>query len=237
MLKPWKKSHKKSMSNEIADIRKDYKLASLEEADVAANPIDQFTRWWNEAVASQIDEVNAMTLATANVTGIPAARIVLLKGYNPNGFIFFTNYESDKGKNIAQNPHAALVFFWKELERQIRIEGTVEKVSAEESDRYFNSRPASSRIGAWASPQSAVIENRMVIEQNVERYSSIFANDSIERPDHWGGYIVKPISIEFWQGRSSRLHDRIKYTLENSAYNTATDTRTDLNWKIERLAP
>jgi len=225
------------MSNEIADIRKDYKLASLEEADVATNPIDQFTRWWNEAVASQIDEVNAMTLATANADGVPAARIVLLKGYNPNGFIFFTNYESDKGKNLAQNPKAALVFFWKELERQIRVEGTVEKVSAEESDRYFNSRPASSRIGAWASPQSAVIENRLVIEQNVERYSSIFANDSIERPDHWGGYIVKPTSIEFWQGRSSRLHDRIRYVLENSAYNAATDTRTDLNWKIERLAP
>ena len=225
------------MSNEIADIRKDYKLASLEESDVAANPIDQFTRWWNEAVASQIDEVNAMTLATVNAAGVPAARIVLLKGYNPNGFIFFTNYESDKGKNLAQNPNAAIVFFWKELERQIRIEGAVQKVSAEESDRYFNSRPASSRIGAWASPQSAVIENRLVIEQNVERYSSIFANDSIERPDHWGGYIVKPRSIEFWQGRSSRLHDRIRHTIEASAYNAATDTRSDANWKIERLAP
>jgi pyridoxamine 5'-phosphate oxidase len=225
------------MSNAIADIRKDYKLASLEEADVASNPIDQFTRWWNEAVASQIDEVNAMTLATVNAAGVPAARIVLLKGYNPDGFIFFTNYESDKGKNLAQNPNAALVFFWKELERQIRIEGTVQKVSAEESDRYFNSRPASSRIGAWASPQSAVIENRLVIEQNVERYTSIFANDSIERPDHWGGYIVKPTSIEFWQGRSSRLHDRIRYKLETSDYNAATDTRTDANWKIERLAP
>ena len=225
------------MSNAIADIRKDYKLASLEEADVASNPIDQFTRWWNEAVASQIDEVNAMTLATVNAVGVPAARIVLLKGYNPNGFIFFTNYESDKGKNLAQNPNAAIVFFWKELERQIRIEGTVQKVSAEESDRYFNSRPASSRIGAWASPQSAVIENRLVIEQNVERYSSIFANDSIERPDHWGGYIVKPTSIEFWQGRSSRLHDRIRYKLETSDYNAATDTRIDANWKIERLAP
>ena len=225
------------MSNEIADIRKDYKLASLEEADVASNPIDQFTRWWNEAVASQIDEVNAMTLATVNAAGVPAARIVLLKGYNPSGFIFFTNYESDKGKNLAQNPNAALVFFWKELERQIRIEGTVQKVSAEESDRYFNSRPASSRIGAWASPQSAVIENRLVIEQNVERYSSIFANDSIERPDHWGGYIVKPTSIEFWQGRSSRLHDRIRYKLETNDYNAATDTRTDANWTIERLAP
>ena len=225
------------MSNAIADIRKDYKLASLEEVDVASNPIDQFTRWWNEAVASQIDEVNAMTLATVNAAGVPAARIVLLKGYNPDGFIFFTNYESDKGKNLAQNPNAALVFFWKELERQIRIEGTVQKVSAEESDRYFNSRPASSRIGAWASPQSAVIENRLVIEQNVERYTSIFANDSIERPDHWGGYIVKPTSIEFWQGRSSRLHDRIRYKLETSGYNAATDTRTDANWKIERLAP
>ena len=225
------------MSNAIADIRKDYKLASLEEADVASNPIDQFTRWWNDAVASQIDEVNAMTLATVNPAGVPAARIVLLKGYNPEGFIFFTNYESDKGKNLAQNPNAALVFFWKELERQIRIEGTVQKVSAEESDRYFNSRPASSRIGAWASPQSAVIENRLVIEQNVERYTSIFANDSIERPDHWGGYIVKPRSIEFWQGRSSRLHDRIRYTIEASAYNAATDTRSDANWKIERLAP
>ena len=225
------------MSNAIADIRKDYKLASLEEADVASNPIDQFTRWWNDAVASQIDEVNAMTLATVNAAGVPAARIVLLKGYNPEGFIFFTNYESDKGKNLAHNPNAALVFFWKELERQIRIEGTVQKVSAEESDRYFNSRPASSRIGAWASPQSAVIENRLVIEQNVERYSSIFANDSIERPDHWGGYIVEPRSIEFWQGRSSRLHDRIRYKLETSAYNAATDTKTDVNWKIERLAP
>jgi pyridoxamine 5'-phosphate oxidase len=225
------------MSNAIADIRKDYKLASLEEVDVASNPIDQFTRWWNEAVASQIDEVNAMTLATVNAAGVPAARIVLLKGYNPDGFIFFTNYESDKGKNLAQNPNAALVFFWKELERQIRIEGTVQKVSAEDSDRYFNSRPASSRIGAWASPQSAVIENRLVIEQNVERYTSIFANDSIERPDHWGGYIVKPTSIEFWQGRSSRLHDRIRYKLETNGYNTATDTRSDANWKIERLAP
>ena len=225
------------MSNAIADIRKDYKLASLEETDVASNPIDQFTRWWNEAVSSQIDEVNAMTLATANAAGVPAARIVLLKGYDANGFVFFTNYESDKGKNLAQNPVAALVFFWKELERQIRIEGTVEKISAADSDRYFNSRPASSRIGAWASPQSAVIENRLVIEQNVERYSSIFANDSIERPDHWGGYIVKPTSIEFWQGRSSRLHDRIRYKLETSGYNAATDTRTDANWKIERLAP
>ena len=221
----------------IADIRKDYQLQSLSESDVAASPVAQFGKWWDDAVKSKIDEVNAMTLATANAAGIPSARIVLLKGYDANGFVFFTNYESDKGKNLAQNPKAALVFFWKELERQIRIEGTVEKVSAADSDRYFNSRPAASRIGAWASPQSAVIENRVVIEQNVERYSSIFANDSIERPDHWGGYIVKPTSIEFWQGRSSRLHDRIRYTLETSAYNASTDTRSEANWNIERLAP
>ena len=225
------------MSSSIADIRKDYKLASLDEADVASNPIDQFTRWWNEAVSSQIDEVNAMTLATASVDGIPSARIVLLKGFSEKGFVFYTNYNSYKGTQLMENPKACLVFFWKELERQIRIEGTVEKVSAADSDRYFNSRPAASRIGAWASPQSAVIENRVVIEQNVERYSSIFANDSIERPDHWGGYIVKPTSIEFWQGRSSRLHDRIRYTLETSAYNASTDTRSEANWNIERLAP
>ena len=169
---------------------------------------------------------NAMTLSTIAANGYPESRIVLLKGYDEKGFVFFTNYESAKGVQLKVQPQCSLLFFWKELERQIRIEGTVEKVSAEESDRYFNSRPASSRIGAWASPQSAVIENRMVIEQNVERYSSIFANDSIERPDHWGGYIVKPTSIEFWQGRSSRLHDRIRYVLENSA-----------SWKVERLAP
>ena len=221
----------------IADIRKDYQLKSLSEQEVDQNPFAQFSVWWNEAVQSDIVEVNAMTLSTVTSTGKPSSRIVLLKGYDEEGFVFFTNYSSDKGRQLMQNHFAALLFFWKELERQIRIEGTVQKVSAEESDRYFNSRPASSRIGAWASPQSAVIENRLVIEQNVERYSSIFANDSIERPDHWGGYIVKPTSIEFWQGRSSRLHDRIKYTLENSAYNAATDTRSDASWKIERLAP
>ena len=207
------------------------------EITAGTDPFALFQNWFDEAVKTEINDPDAIALASVDAGGMPSVRMVLLRRWSPDGFLFFTNYESDKGKNLAQNPHAALVFFWKELERQIRIEGTVEKVSAEESDRYFNSRPASSRIGAWASPQSAVIENRMVIEQNVERYSSIFANDSIERPDHWGGYIVKPTSIEFWQGRSSRLHDRIKYTLENSAYNAATDTRTDLNWKIERLAP
>lgn len=212
------------MSTSIADIRKDYMLQSFNEKDAATNPIDQFTNWWNDALKSNIDEVNAMTLATATKDGIPNARIVLLKGYDANGFVFFTNYLSDKGKELAQNPNACLVFFWKELERQIRIGGTVEKVSAEESDAYFNSRPLGSRIGAWASHQSAIIEYREVIEQNVTRYSEIFGEE-VPRPDHWGGYRVIPKVIEFWQGRSSRLHDRLQYTLENG------------NWKMVRLAP
>ena len=212
------------MSTSIADIRKDYMLQSFSEKDAASNPIEQFTNWWNEALKSNIDEVNAMTLATATKEGMPNARIVLLKGYDEKGFVFFTNYLSDKGKELAQNPNACLVFFWKELERQIRIEGTVEKVSVEESDEYFNSRPLGSKIGAWASHQSAIIEYREVIEQNVTRYSEIFG-EVVPRPDHWGGYRVKPNAIEFWQGRSSRLHDRLQYTLENE------------NWKIERLAP
>jgi pyridoxamine 5'-phosphate oxidase len=219
----WPINHK-YMSTNLADIRKDYRLASFDEKDAAANPFEQFTKWWNEATHSNIEEVNAMTLATATKDGLPSARIVLLKGYDENGFVFFTNYSSDKGKELAQNPKAALVFFWKELERQIRIEGTVEKVSAEESDAYFNSRPAGSRIGAWASHQSAVIEYRQVIEQNVKKYTEIFGKE-IPRPENWGGYIVKPILMEFWQGRSSRLHDRLQYRLDSG------------NWIRERLAP
>jgi len=212
------------MDTAIRDIRKDYKLASFDEKDAAKNPIEQFTKWWNEAVNSDINEVNAMTLGTVTKDGLPSARIVLLKGYDENGFVFFTNYLSDKGKELAHNPNAALVFFWKELERQVRIEGTVEKVSAEESDAYFNSRPAGSRIGAWASHQSAVIEYRQVIEQNVKKYTEIFG-DHIPRPDNWGGYRVKPNLMEFWQGRSSRLHDRLQYRMEDGV------------WKMERLAP
>jgi pyridoxamine 5'-phosphate oxidase len=208
----------------IADIRKDYKLQTLLEADVAPDPITQFGKWWNEAVKSDIDEVNAMTLATADKNNIPSARIVLLKGYDKNGFVFFTNYQSHKGEQLLQNPNACLVFFWKELERQIRITGMVEKISAAESDAYFTSRPAGSRIGAWASPQSSVIANRTVIEEKTKALEQQFG-DNIPRPPHWGGYIVKPIQIEFWQGRASRLHDRIQYTLQEG------------NWVIERLAP
>ncbi|NNV56461.1 pyridoxamine 5'-phosphate oxidase [Limnovirga soli] len=213
------------MKKEIADIRKDYQLESLTEQDVATNAIAQFTRWWDEAVKSEIDEVNAMTLATVSDKGIPAARIVLLKDYDENGFVFFTNYNSDKGMQLAANPHATLLFFWKELERQIRIEGVAEKVSAAESDDYFYSRPVGSRIGAWSSPQSRVIANREILEQNVATYANEFG-ENVPRPEHWGGYRIKPAVIEFWQGRSSRLHDRIRYTL------TAEN-----NWVIERLAP
>jgi pyridoxamine 5'-phosphate oxidase len=211
--------------NLIADIRKDYKLRSLSELDVAANPIEQFTLWWNEAIASNIDEVNAMTLATADASGRPSARIVLLKGMSENGFEFFTNYESSKGKEMAANNKVALVFFWKELERQIRIEGTVSKLSEQESDKYFFSRPEESRIGAWSSPQSSVIENRVVLDENVLQTRAKFEGKEITRPPFWGGYIVKPTCIEFWQGRSNRLHDRIAYSFENNA------------WSIKRLAP
>src|SRR3954447_12429214 len=213
------------MNEQIAALRKDYRLKTLNEEDVALTAIQQFSRWWEEAVASQIDEVNAMTLATATADGIPSARIVLLKGFDDEGFTFFTNYNSAKGKMIEANPRAALIFFWKELERQIRIEGDVVKLSNEGSDAYFNSRPVGSRIGAWASPQSTVIPNRHILEENVEKYVEQF-KEGIPRPPHWGGYMVKPLRVEFWQGRSSRLHDRILYTLQQ-----------DNTWKIERLAP
>ncbi|HEY8895270.1 MAG TPA: pyridoxamine 5'-phosphate oxidase [Niastella sp.] len=214
------------MSSTIADIRKDYKLRSLLEKDVDANAIRQFDKWWQEAIHSEIDEVNAMTLATASADGVPAARIVLLKGYDERGFVFFTNYDSFKGLQLAENPRACLVFFWKELERQVRITGLVEKVSDEESDIYFNSRPEGSRIGAWASPQSQVIESREWLEEREKTLVKDFTGKPLSRPAHWGGYRVKPINIEFWQGRPSRLHDRIQYNLQG-----------DNSWKIERLAP
>lgn len=214
------------MSSTIADIRKDYKLKSLLEEDVDPNAIRQFGTWWQEALNSEIDEVNAMTLATASADGVPAARIVLLKGYDERGFVFFTNYESFKGMQLAENPRACLVFFWKELERQVRVTGLVEKVSAEESDIYFNSRPEGSRIGAWASPQSQVITNREWLEERESKFRMEFGSQALKRPAHWGGYRVKPINIEFWQGRPSRLHDRLLYTLQS-----------DNTWTIERLAP
>ncbi len=211
---------------QIASIRKEYKLKSLDEAAAAGNAIKQFDQWWQDSINSEIDEVNAFTLATAAADGKPAARIVLLKGYDEKGFVFFTNYQSHKGQELATNPQGCMVFFWKELERQIRIEGSIEKISTEESDEYYFSRPLSSQVGAWASPQSSVIKNREVIEDSVKKYEAQFAGSSISRPPHWGGYRLQPQAIEFWQGRPSRLHDRLLYTLlENN------------EWKIERLAP
>ncbi len=214
------------MNRNIADIRKDYQLQSLLETDVAKDPFTQFGRWWDDAVNSQVEEVNAMTLATASAAGLPAARIVLLKSFSEAGFVFFTNYNSHKGKELEENPQACLVFFWKELERQVRITGRVEKVSEQESDEYFNSRPAGSRIGAWASPQSSVIDSREVIETNIAKMEARFAGSEVTRPPHWGGYIVIPAVIEFWQGRASRLHDRLQYTRTENG-----------DWKTERLAP
>ncbi len=178
--------------NAIADIRKDYQRQSLTEKDVKQNPFDQFADWWNEAIHSSIDEANAMTLATASPDGIPAARIVLLKGFDARGFVFFTNYDSFKGQQLADNPRACLVFFWKELERQVRITGLVEKTSAAESDTYFNSRPESSRIGAWSSPQSQVIASREVLEKNEKDFAKQFETKPLVRPPYWGGYRVKP---------------------------------------------
>ncbi len=214
------------MGNIIADIRRDYKLQSLQEKDVAEQPIAQFDRWWKDAMESELDEVNAMTLATADASGAPSARIVLLKGYDERGFVFFTNYNSKKGQDIAANPRVSLVFFWKELERQVNISGSIEKVSVAESDAYFQSRPVGSRIGAWCSPQSTVIADRQILEDNITKYQAQFGDGSIPKPDHWGGYLVQPQSVEFWQGRSSRLHDRIKYRKNDQGL-----------WIIERLAP
>ncbi|MFM7358942.1 MAG: pyridoxamine 5'-phosphate oxidase [Sediminibacterium sp.] len=211
---------------QIADIRKDYRLQTLDEAGVAVDPIQQFGVWWQEALQSEIVEVNAMTLATANEQGIPSARIVLLKGFDERGFVFFSNYESQKAGDLQVNPLASLVFFWKELERQVRISGRVEKVTELESDQYFQSRPEGSRIGAWASPQSTVITSREVIEEKVAALQASFEGKEIPRPLHWGGYRVLPVKIEFWQGRSNRLHDRIQYSLQANGH-----------WIIERLAP
>ena len=210
----------------IAAIRTEYRQRSLSENDVQADPISQFGKWWEEAVSAQIDEVNAMTLATASVDGLPAARIVLLKEFDTRGFVFFTNYESFKGQQLLENPRACLVFFWKELERQVRITGLVEKVPAAESDAYFNSRPEGSRLGAWVSPQSQVIENREWLDLEEAKKKEEFSGKTIVRPAHWGGYLVKPVIIEFWQGRPSRLHDRIQYSLNEKGA-----------WQIERLAP
>ena len=213
------------MQKDIASIRRDYQMASLDEAASAAHPMDQFTHWWEEATTSNIDEVNAFVLSTVDANRAPASRVVLLKGYTTEGFIFFTNYDSGKGKEITANPNVAMNFFWKELERQVRITGTIKKISAEESAEYFHSRPLGSQVGAWSSPQSQVIPNRAFLEKSFEENTEKYKEGIVPLPPHWGGYIVHPTQVEFWQGRSSRLHDRIRYSFENH------------QWTKVRLAP
>lgn len=212
----------------LADLRKNYSLGSLDASDVDPDPIRQFQTWFSQALDAKLPEPNAMTVATVDAEGRPAARILLIKGVDERGFVFFTNYDSRKGRELAANPHAALLFHWIELERQVRIEGRVEKTSDAESDAYFQSRPLGSRIGAWASEQSAVIGSRAELEAR-EREISARYGEQPPRPPHWGGYRLVPGAIEFWQGRPSRLHDRIRYT-RDSVHDGAA-------WRIERLAP
>jgi pyridoxamine 5'-phosphate oxidase len=211
-------------SKSLAALRKNYTLGQLSEDDVPKDPIALFETWFAQASRAECPEPNAMVLATANAAGTPSARVVLLKGLSHGDFCFFTNYESQKGKELAERPQASLLFHWHELERQVRISGVVSKLSTAESDEYYLQRPAASRIGAWASPQSKVIESRTFLEQEELRFQKQFGDNPI-RPPQWGGYRLKPNSIEFWQGRPSRLHDRILYT------------RDDSSWQIVRLAP
>jgi pyridoxamine 5'-phosphate oxidase len=209
----------------IADLRKSYEKAELSETASHADPLQQFDQWLNEAIKGEVPEPNAMTVATVGSDLRPSTRVVLIKGYDARGIVWYTNFQSRKGLEIAGNPYAALQFHWVEMERVVRIEGLVETVSDEESDAYFHSRPLDSRIGAWASPQSEVIESRTVLVTNAARYGAQFLLNP-PRPPHWGGYRLKPDSWQFWQGRKSRLHDRLRYTLQG-----------DGGWVRERLAP
>ncbi len=214
-----------NIGKKLADLRNDYCQGELTELEVDKDPIKQFNTWFEQALHAEVEEANAFTLATASTDGIPNARIVLLKGLTNGGFNFFTNYESTKGQELLDNPNAAMVFFWKELERQVRVKGSVEKVTEQESIEYFSSRPRGSRLGAWASQQSRVIPNREHLQEQEERYKYHFERSNIDKPDFWGGYRITPVEIEFWQGRPSRLHDRIRYRL------------VDGDWVIERLSP
>lgn len=214
------------MNISIADLRKNYAQGGLTEEEAHLNPFEQFRHWFTEAVSAEILEPNAMTLATINEEGKPSARIVLLKKLDDRGFTFFTNYHSNKGKNLEKNPWASLVFLWGELERQVRIEGKVEKITSVESDEYFTRRPIGSQLGAWVSNQSEIIPHREVLEVKLQEVIKKYQGQTIPRPEHWGGFRVVPHLIEFWQGRENRLHDRLCYTLIDNQH-----------WQRDRLAP
>ncbi len=213
------------MPRDVASLRKEYTRAGLAESDVAPDPVEQFRRWFDAALAAGLYEPNAMTVATATPNGRPSARVVLLKGFDERGFVFYTNYEGRKGRELEENPRAALLFYWGELERQVRVEGAVSRVSKEESDAYYASRPRGSRLGAWASEQSRVVEGREVLEGRIGDLEAEYEGREVPRPPFWGGYRVGPEVVEFWQGRENRLHDRIVYR------------RQGAGWEIRRLQP
>jgi pyridoxamine 5'-phosphate oxidase len=214
------------MNMSVADLRKEYTFLGLSETQAHSNPFEQFKLWFDQAVAAQLPEPNAMTIATATLDGKPSARMVLLKDCDERGFVFYTNYQSNKGQQLIENPWGAIVFWWAQLERQVRIEGRVEKVSDAESDEYFNSRPIGSQLGAWASNQSQVVESREVLERQLEQLKEEYENKDVPRPPHWGGFRVIPDEIEFWQGRPNRLHDRLLYRRGENG-----------SWTIQRLSP
>ena len=210
----------------IADLRKEYSARQLDEQHVASDPMAQFKAWFDEALSAGLPEPNAMHIATVSAEGSPSGRMVLLKGADTRGFIFYSNYQSRKGRELEENSRCCLTFFWPELERQVRIEGVAHRLSSEESDAYYRSRPRGSQIGAWASPQSSIIATRSILEQRMQELEDRFRDlEILNRPHQWGGYVVAPAAIEFWQGRPSRLHDRLRYKL------------TGNDWTIDRLAP
>ncbi len=212
--------------NDLASLRNEYSKAALDAKSVSQDPISQFTKWFEEAITAKIPEPNAMNLATVNENGRPASRIVLLKGIENYKFVFYTNYQSRKGKELDQNPACSLTFFWPELERQVRIEGVASRIDEKRSEKYFQSRPRGSQVGAWASPQSSVISDRSLLEERAKQIEAKYkGQELLPKPNQWGGYEIDPLMIEFWQGRPSRLHDRILYTKDES------------EWKINRLAP
>ena len=216
----------KSPLLDVAALRREYETEGLRRADLASDPMEQFSIWFTAAIKAELPDANAMSLATATADGKPSVRVMLLKGFDETGFVFFTNYLSTKGRELDENPRAGLTFYWVQLERQIRISGSVEKTSRKDSERYFHSRPVGSQLGAWVSRQSEVIDARRILEARLAEMTERFAGGEIELPPHWGGYRIVPETFEFWQGRANRLHDRFRYTRVG-----------DGSWRIDRLAP